>query len=406
MKSVIFLFDFPYIHKDIQKIKGFQKILIHQKNIPYNPAIFDQVYLVEDVTNITEVVKVTDEIIGNGGEFEAICTSYELAVEVAGELRDRYHVEGITLELSRYVRNKFEMKVKARELGVRCADHQTVNSEEDIRNFIEKFSYPVIIKPIDGAGTMHTFKVNSDRERVKFFEEMKSNKIHINHKFIIEKFVDGEEYHVDSVVQGGEVKFASIGKYLSNCIDTVGTSKAVGSIVFPEEEFKTNETLARILKLNSSVITGFGIDNSICHLECFVNGDDIVFGEIATRIGGGILIGSCILNTHSVDIFEEFINVEVYRKTAVRITGKGNFTGFISFTTDEGIVKNISKESDFSGAEGLVEIKILAKNGAAVNKKNSTAQRTGYAIVEGRSYMEVQKRLLDVEGKFYIEIEK
>lgn len=405
MKSVLFIFDFPYIHKQLEKINEFNKVLIHQEGIPYNPSIYNHVFLVKDLADFHEVEKVVDEFLSNGGQIEAICTSYELAVETVGFLRDRYQISGINEKASGYVRDKIKMKEKASELGIKCASAKVLSNEEDIRRFIKQYHYPVVIKPIDGAGTLNTFKISNEEELSGFLVYGRNKLTESNHKFIIEEFMEGEEYHVDSVVQGGKVKFASVGKYLFNCIDTVGTNKAVASVVIPAKEYEVNEILNQILKLNNTIITGFGIDNSICHLECFVKGENIAFGEIAARIGGGVLIGSCILNTHGVDIFEEFVNVEVYRKTELLKRERDVYTGVVTFTTDEGIVKDISAESDFAGMEGLIEIKILAKKGSVVNKKNSTAQRTGYAIIEGKSLEEVQGRLLDAESKFFIEIE-
>jgi biotin carboxylase len=83
------------------------------------------------------------------------------------------------------------MKTLFDENGIPCARHELVNTYETALDFIKRCPYPVVVKPVAGAGSQTTFKVTSDAEMLAAFTTMG----HISADgVIIEEFIQGDEY--------------------------------------------------------------------------------------------------------------------------------------------------------------------------------------------------------------------
>ena len=57
-------------------------------------------------------------------------------------------------------RNKDLMKQKVGAAGIRTARHAAASSIAEVRAGAEQIGFPVIVKPISGAGSMDTFRAN------------------------------------------------------------------------------------------------------------------------------------------------------------------------------------------------------------------------------------------------------
>lgn len=412
MKSLVFLWDFPLILEAVKEYKGeYYRILIVDRfeRMPETildrkllDEVFEEVVVVEDINNRMEVL---DVLIGiqKRMKIKAIYATFEEAVEMAGFLREKLKVSGMQEAESIRVRNKYIMKNHLRSYGIKLAKIKIVKNISQIREDISEIGYPLIFKPLDGAGAAETFRIKDDKDLTDLEEyiEKKLKDKFCEGKFVVEEFIQGEEYHCDSIVMNGEVQFVAVGKYLNNCLDAVEEELAIGTIVFPMETGDFSDSINKIKKLNKKVINALAIQNSICHMEVFVqNNGDVIFSEIATRVGGGPLIGNCIINTYGIDIYKAFVQAELgeYNQT---IQERGNiYTGCIAFPTKEGKVTKISISEDFINTEGVVKVEIFNKVGDYIHAQDNTGDRTGYIIMEANDYLTLKQMLISQTEKF------
>ncbi|PFL25305.1 hypothetical protein COJ07_01090 [Bacillus cereus] len=407
MESLIFLWDFNLISEYIKKYDSFHRVVVLDKrrkniNLKELEKIYDEVIVVEDANNNILVGDVLEEI-NKKYKIKAIYATFENFVEVAGYLRTRFNIQGLNEEDSLNVRNKFLMKKVAEKHNIKCAAVEMIKGKESIEKFIENYGFPIIIKPIDGAGTKLTYKIDdvAKLEEVCKLISLYDKKGLYSGNYIIEEFVYGEEYECDSIVQNGEVIFSTVGKYLTNLINTVNSETALGVITYPDKS--NDDIVEKIKEFNKKVVKSFNCENTITHLEVFIDKDgEVIFSELAARIGGGPVIGNNIKSIYNVNIYESFVDLEINKIKVDSDEFSQCYAGCITFPYKNGEILEISKEDDFKDISGIVEVKIFNKVGDILGDKDDTSKRTGYIIINDTNLSSLKQKLSDANKNFLL----
>lgn len=402
MEALVFVGYFEEVLNASLNFLEYQKILIIENEIN-NKVIengFDEIILVADITDkgiMSGIIKnVTLRY-----RIHSIYANIEWAVEVCGYLREKFHIIGMPEDICIKTRDKYVMKTTLASAGIKTANVASVDSLESLKHFILKNDFPIVLKPRKGSATQNTFLIHNEKELKNVFENIEL----FDEDYIVESFIKGEEYHCDTIVFQGKIKFCSVSKYNTNLIETINTNNPVSSIVFPES-FDNNPIIKNIKELNEKVIHALHIDTSICHLEVFVTErNECIFGEIASRIGGGPLIGRSIKCAYGVDLYEIFI--ELFIKQRIEITYReSRFAGFIALPIQTGEIVKIAGTDDYIKMEDIKYINIYNKVGDVITDKNNTTKRTGYIIVIGDDYNKLKERLLELYNNFKLEVKK
>ena len=133
---------------------------------------------------------------------------WEPGVILAARVREALNVEGMTVEEAVPFRNKDRMKQVLSAAGVRTPRHALARTADACREAARSIGYPLILKPIAGAGS-------ADTHRVEDAAQLEAAIAQLGHlpEVNVEEFIDGEEYTFDTVCVGGEIKFYSISWY-------------------------------------------------------------------------------------------------------------------------------------------------------------------------------------------------
>lgn len=408
MASILFLVDKRVQSKlkffDHLKEYALKKILIIEEGFEEMGGIptgcFDEVYVVNDISSYSDLETIMNELMDRN-DIQAVIATTENIIEVAGRLRTRFGIQGMQHNQATSVRNKWVMKEIARQHGILSPRIRIASTERKLRAYVELIGYPCIIKPVAGWATIKTYRIEDQAQFDSFVSEWSAS----SQPVLIEEFISGKEFHVDSVVSQAGVVFTSVSEYLFNCLDVIDHQKPLGSIAYPSQA--KNELVTRLKQFNQSIIRALGITNSVCHAEIFVTAEGtLYFGEIAARIGGIAVIPPIILNTHGVDLFQAAIDVElgIYQVDPSKQTSK--YTGMLSFPSAIGKVKTISSEQDFTTTiEGVVSVTIPVRAGQVLSGGKDTMSRSGFIVIEGNSFEEVRLRLMRASERFQVEIE-
>lgn len=407
MNTMLFLVD-KRINSKINFLKhlknhNMKKILIIEEGYEEVGGVpdgfFDEMYTVADIASYQQIEAIVSTLI-KSNKISAIVATTENIIEVAGQLRSRFGIQGMQRNQAEAVRNKWIMKEIARQHGIQSPVTKIASSIHEFEACIQEIGFPLIIKPIAGWATIKTYKISNIDQFNEFVEDWKIN----SHSMLVEEFISGREFHVDSIVSQSVVEFTSVSEYLYNCLDVIENNKPLGSIAY--SNLDQQDIVKKLEAFNQSVIQALGITNAVCHAEMFVmSNGEIYFGEIAARIGGIAVIPPIVLNTHGVDLFKAAIDVELGTFQVDNSGATDKYTGMISLPSAVGKVKEISTSKDFSEIKGIVLINIPVKKGQILNGGKDTMSRSGFVIVEGSSFEEVKDRLLTVFDTFTIEIE-
>lgn len=184
-------------------------------------------------------------------------------------------------------KNKLQMKSLLRDLNVPISDYIEAQNVVDIHNFVtSKSGYPIVVKPVDGSGSVGVSIIKSDQELSNWARSS------FTFPLIVETFVNKELYHADGIIIDGEIQFLSIGKYLSQnaggALSMLSNGSLCSTIINKDED----NSAAKIYHLAEQHLRKFAryAQNNIFpfHFEFFYNKEDkdLIACEIAARIGG------------------------------------------------------------------------------------------------------------------------
>jgi hypothetical protein len=140
-----------------------------------------------------------------GQQIDRIECLWEPGIMLAAELRQHFGVAGLSIEQAHRFRDKEAMKVALDAAGIRTPRHIAVDSVAGCWDAATEIGFPIILKPIAGAGSADTYRVNSADELRAVLPRMR----HVA-TVSVEEFVDGEEYTFDTITVGGEITYYNI----------------------------------------------------------------------------------------------------------------------------------------------------------------------------------------------------
>ncbi|MEJ7596357.1 MAG: ATP-grasp domain-containing protein [Kofleriaceae bacterium] len=149
-----------------------------------------------------------------GRSIDNVLANWEPLVMVAARLRERFGIPGMSVDTVRGFRDKQLMKERVAAAGLRVPRAQRVRSIKDVWEAIEATGYPAIIKPISGAGSADTYKVESATDMERVLPHMR----HIT-EAICEEFIAGDEYTYDTVALDGVPALESVTKYIPSALE-------------------------------------------------------------------------------------------------------------------------------------------------------------------------------------------
>ena len=180
-----------------------QAVRRHLSSYLHVPAILDA----DDV--VERVVAWLD-----GARPDRIEGLWEVVVALAARLRVRLGVPGMSPEVVAGFRDKVEMKRRVAAHGVRVPRAIRARTVSAIRAFAKDEGYPLILKPVDGAGSADTHRVDdpTDLDRVL-------HAVAALPEVSVEAFVEGDEYTYETLTIGGKPAYESVSRYLPNTLD-------------------------------------------------------------------------------------------------------------------------------------------------------------------------------------------
>ncbi|QNS09356.1 ATP-grasp domain-containing protein [Streptomyces xanthii] len=207
--------------------------------------------------------------------FTHVVTDNEYDLERAAHIREDLGLPGQSRASALAFRDKAVMKETAGR-AVRVPGFARLTAFGDLTSFIEKFAYPVVVKPVKQGGSRDISVLRDEDDLLAFSRRPWREDL------MAEEFVEGPMYHVDAVISEG-YRFVASSRYLRSCLG-VFTGHNNGSVQLrPESAFarRLEEYLDRVLAAFDTPGT------SAYHLEVFHTPDDeLVLCEIASRVGG------------------------------------------------------------------------------------------------------------------------
>ena len=224
-------------------------------------------------------------------------------VETAAMLREYLHIPGMGETTGRAFRDKLAMRARARAAGIPCPDFVHPVNHDAINEWTARIAPPWVLKPRSQAAAIGIRKIGTTTELWQTLESLGDDRP----EYVLEQFVPGDVFHVDSLVFDKRVVFAAASKY-----GTPPMAVAHEGGIFVTRTLADDDPVAGALKaLNARILESFGLLRGVSHTE-FIRARDgqLNFLETSARVGGAYIVDVVEAAT-GINLWREWAKIEI-----------------------------------------------------------------------------------------------
>ena len=259
----------------------------------YLPAQIALADIVQAVTHLARTHKL-----------DRIVALDEYDMETAATLREHLRIPGMGLTTMRYFRDKLAMRMRALDRHIRVPDFVPIVHHEDIRHYMGHVPGPWVLKPRQEASAIGIKKIDKAEDLWPVLEQLGNRQS----SYLLEKFLPGDVYHVDSVVSENEVVFANASQYGKPPMNVAQGGGIFTTFTVPRESQEDSGLRA----INSELIASLGLLRGVAHAEFIRAHADgqFYFLECAARVGGAY-INEMVEAATGINLWREWARIEI-----------------------------------------------------------------------------------------------
>ncbi|HEY6768709.1 MAG TPA: ATP-grasp domain-containing protein [Candidatus Sulfotelmatobacter sp.] len=265
-------------------------------------SLDDTFYIPEDLP-LNDIVQAVSHL-ARSHKIDRIVALDEFDMETAATLREHLRIPGMGLTTMRYFRDKLAMRMRALDRDVRVPDFVPVFHHEDVRYYLEHVPGPWVLKPRQEASAIGIKKIHAAEELWPVLDQLGDKQS----SFLLEKFVPGTVFHVDSVVSENEIVFANVSEYGKPPMNVAQGGGIFTTYGVP----RASETDISLRDVNRDLIAALGLLRGVSHAEFIrANADgEFYFLECAARVGGAY-INEMVEAATGINLWREWARIEI-----------------------------------------------------------------------------------------------
>jgi biotin carboxylase len=236
-------------------------------------------------------------------QIDRIVALDDFDVELGAMLREYLLVPGIGTTTARAFRDKLAMRSLARSAGIPCPEFVHVLNHRAVAEWTARIPSPWVLKPRSQAAAIGIRKVHSADELWTAIDTLGDTQA----DYLLEQFVPGDVYHVDSIVFDRQSRFAVVSRYATPPMAVAHEGGIFVTRTLPEED----PAVAPLRERCARVLDWFGLQRGVSHTE-FIRGHDgeWYFLETSARVGGAYIV-DVIEAATGVNLWREWARMEV-----------------------------------------------------------------------------------------------
>ncbi|UJW29919.1 ATP-grasp domain-containing protein [Saccharothrix sp. AJ9571] len=333
-----------------------------------------------------------------------VLTYYEPCVVLASEVAQRLGLPQCPPEAARRCRDKYATRAALAEAGVPSARFAHITSTEQGLKAAAEIGYPVVVKPRSLSASFGVSLAADPGELDLAIGRAQAN--HLTEPWehqagiMVEKYLDGPEISVDSVVTGGVVTPLVYAKKLSGFPPAF---EELGHVVAAPELIVSDPDAVRELLVQAHA--ALGIDNAVTHTEVRLTSSGPRIVEVNGRSGGDLIPQLAELAT-GVDIALASGDVAAGRTPELAATHSGVAGVRFFYPGGPGTVVSVGWRAGFGEPEWLRDTAWLLEPGAEVHAQPGRLylDRFGYGVATARSVEDCVSRLETLAREARVEL--
>lgn len=236
--------------------------------------------------------------------FDRIVALDDFDLEKAALLREHLRIPGMGETATRFFRDKLAMRMEAAKAGIPVPEFTATINYQAITDFVDSVSAPWVLKPRLMAGAIGIKKCYERQEVWDHIHALRDEQSF----YVLERFVPGDIFHVDSIWFNGQMLAA-----VSSGYGTPPLTVTQGGGIFTTQLLPRDSELDKSLRrLNESLLKAFRLDCGVSHSE-FIRSQansELLFLETSARVGGAHISELIEFGT-GVNMWAEWAKIEV-----------------------------------------------------------------------------------------------
>ena len=257
---------------------------------------------------------------------------WEPYMVLAARMREMLGLPGMTVQQTIPFRDKEVMKRVLDAAGIRTPHHYSATTAAQVTEAAETIGFPVVVKPIAGAGATHTYRANSRSELDQILPALRGVP-----EVSVEEFVEGDDMTYETLCVDGEIQHYSISTYIPR------------ALVMREHEWVSPVTLvyrdpdapdlAAGKEMGERVLEALDFGTGYTHMEWYRTRDgEAVFGEIGGRPPGAYLV-DLINYASDIDTYRGWAEMVVHGRFSQTVERRYNAAWIFKRARGQGIVR-------------------------------------------------------------------
>jgi biotin carboxylase len=336
---------------------GWHVTLVTRKKLLDEPWLWtaiNEVKTVEDNAAPEDYVRQVTNAAGSRS-IDVVVGLDEFDVMTAARAREHLQLGGMSSGQALSFRDKLSMRNIACEAKIACPQFTGVFNISDINAFLERTPGPWIVKPRFEVSAFGIRKCETREDVWNVISDLDRRNNWRDHpsQFVLEEFITGSVFHVDSIVSDGKVMACGVSRYGTPPFSVTHYGGVFTTSILPYRSKERKE----LERLNASLLEAFKYKKGVSHAEFLQSEADGKFYllEVACRVGGAY-IANVLEHACNFNLWREWARLEMatdkepYKLPKLRKDFAGvalalskNETPDTSHYTDEEIVYRVQK---------------------------------------------------------------
>lgn len=268
-----------------------------------------------DTNNYVEILEAAKRYKING-----ILTTSDFPVRNVALVCDKLNLTGPKVKATEICTDKYLMRKHLFENNFNVPKFSLIEKTEDID---EVDFYPAVLKPLDSSGSRGVKLVKTKKDLISSFSQ--SLKFSRSGKLIVEEFIQGKEYSVETLSQNGKTHVIAITEKTikgSEDIFFVEDRHVIPANLSPKDEKLINKSVTKL-------INSLNLGDSATHTELKINENGLYFIEVGARLGGDFITSDLVPLATGVDMLDNIIRISLGEK--VQATKTKNMYAGVQF---------------------------------------------------------------------------
>ena len=315
---------------------------------------------------------------------DGVLTTSDYPVNVVAKISSECGLKAMSVDTANWCTNKFLQRERLKISGINTPSYVIVRNALLPDEILKEITFPVVVKPVDSSASRGVQRVNDITNLYTAVED--ANIISKTNTVIVEDFIEGREYSVETFTQNGETKVIAITEK-----QIIGEEYGC----FVEDTHVQPAKLDEILKLQiieeiEKVTKALLFDNCPGHIEIKLNKNGINIIEAACRLGGDYITSDLVPLSTGVNMLECLVyaslgetidlNPKVNKNSAIQFINTTNYARCVDFIS--------------SGNKNIQRAELLPYSSNIIK---SSLDRLGYIILQTDTFDELDTILKGIK---------